>query len=142
MERYVVESGIVIAPRDETGTSLLEVVLALLLIAMGTLAVVPLFVSAKGVNATGADISLLSAKATAQMESLRAEPFHHIVAGGSLTSDVAGYSDTSDPGIVVRWEIVDGGEPAGTKTIRLLAFAVTELSEQERSVELTTLRAR
>jgi Tfp pilus assembly protein PilV len=127
---------------DEAGTSLLEVVVALLLIALGTLAVVPMFVSAKGVNASGADISSLSAKATAQMESLRAEPFHHIVAGGSLTSDVAGYSDTSDPEVVVRWQVVDGGGPAGTKTIRLLAFAVGELSTQASSVELTTLRAR
>lgn len=128
--------------RDETGTSLLEVVIALLLIAVGTLAVVPMFVSAEEVNASGADISSLSAIATAQMESLRAEPFHHIVAGGSLTSNVAGYSDTSDPEVVVRWQVVDGGGPAGTKTIRVLAFAVSELSEHVRSVELTTLRAR
>ena len=131
-----------IGARNEAGTSLLEVVVALLLIALGTLAVVPMFVSAKGVNASGADISSLSAKATAQMESLRAEPFHHIVAGGSLTSSVAGYSDTSDPEVVVRWQVVDGGGPTGTKTIRLLAFAVSELSEQTRSVELTTLRSR
>jgi hypothetical protein len=142
MERYFVESGVVIGTRDEAGTSLLEVVVALLLIAFGTLAVVPLFVSAKGVNASGADISLLSAKATAQMESLRAERFHHLVAGGSLTSSVAGYSDTSDPEVVVRWEVIDGGGPAGTKTIRLLAFAVSQLSEKASSVELTTLRSR
>lgn len=131
-----------IGARSESGTSLLEVVVALLLIALGTLAVVPMFVSAKGVNASGADISSLSAKATAQMESLRAEPFHHIVAGGSLTSNVAGYSDTSDPKVVVRWQVVDGGGPSGTKTIRLLAFAVTELSAKASSVELTTLRSR
>jgi hypothetical protein len=142
MERYFVESGVVIGARDEAGTSLLEVVIALLLIALGTLAVVPMFVSAKGVNASGANISVLSAKATAQMESLRAEPFHHIVAGGSLTSSVAGYSDTSDPRVVVRWQVVDGGGPAGAKTIRLLAFAVGELPGQVRSVGLTTLRAR
>ena len=131
-----------IGTRNEAGTSLLEVVIALLLIALGTLAVVPMFVSAKGMNASGADISSLSAIAAAQMESLRAESFHDIVAGGSLTSNVAGYSDTSDPEVVVRWQVVDGGGPAGTKTIRLLAFAVSELSAKLRSVELATLRSR
>jgi type II secretory pathway component PulJ len=142
MERYVVESRVVIGARDESGTSLLEVVVALLLIALGTLAVVPMFVSAKGVNASGADISSLSAIAAARMETLRAEPFHHLVAGGSLASSVAGYSDTSDPKVVVRWQVVDGGGPAGTKTIRLLALEVSEISEQASTVELTTLRAR
>ena len=131
-----------IGARDEAGTSLLEVLVALLLTAVGTLAVVPMFVSAQDVNASGADISVLSAKATARMESLRAEPFHHIAAGGSLTSNVTGYADTSDPKVVVRWRVVDGGGPAGTKTIRVRAFAVTEISNQARSVELTTLRSR
>jgi hypothetical protein len=94
------------------------------------------------VNAAGADIGALNAMATARMEALRAAAFHQLIPGGSLTSDVTGYSDTGDPDVVIRWEIVDGGGPAGSRTVRLIAFAVTQLSEQPRAVELTTLRSK
>jgi type II secretory pathway pseudopilin PulG len=142
MERIVVEGGLVTSLRSEGGTSLLEVLVALLLIAMGTLAVAPMFVSSMDANAAGADISTLNSMATARMESLRAAAFHELIPGGSLTTNEVGYSDTSDPGAVIRWEIVDGGGPAGTRTIRLIAFGVTQLAKQPRSVRLTTLRAK
>jgi Tfp pilus assembly protein PilV len=130
------------ALRDEGGTTLLEVLVALLLVAIGTLSIVPMFVSSLDVGATCADITLLNARATARMEALRAVAFHQLVPGGSLTSDVAGYSDTSDPDVVVRWVIIDGGGPTGTRTIRLIASAASQLPGQARSVQLTTLRSR
>lgn len=128
--------------RSENGTSLLEVLVALLLIAMGALSVAPMFVSAADATASGANISSLTSIATAQMESLRATAFHQLVAGGSLTSNLADYSDITDPDAVVRWEIIDGGGPAGSKTIRLIAFVVRLRPGKPKSVELTTLRAR
>jgi type II secretory pathway pseudopilin PulG len=142
MERIAVEGGLVSSLRGEDGTSLLEVLVALLLIAMGTLGVAPMFVSSMDANAAGADISSLNSMATARMESLRGIAFHNLIPGGSLTTNDVGYSDTSNPGVVVRWEIVDGGGPTGTRTIRLIAFGLTQLTEQPRSVALTTLRAR
>jgi type II secretory pathway pseudopilin PulG len=132
----------VTAARSEGGTTLLEVLVALLLVAIGTLSIVPMFVSSLDVGAAGADIGSLNARATARMEALRAAAFHQLSPGGSLTSDVAGYSDTSDPEIVVRWKIIDGGGPPGSRTIRLIAFATSQLPGQMRSVELTTLRSR
>ncbi len=126
---------------SENGTSLLEVLVALLLIAMGALSVAPMFISSAKANASGADISSLTSIATARMESFRATAFHDLVAGGSLTSNLAGYSDTV-PGVVLRWVIVDGGGPSDTKTIRLIATVVTQLAGRPKSVELTTLRAK
>ena len=134
--------GIVSMVRGENGTSLLEVLVALLLIAMGAVSVAPMFVSSADANASGADISLLSSMATARMESLRATAFHDLIPGGSLTSSIASYSDTSNPGAVVRWEIIDGGGPTGTKTIRLIAFVVSQISGRRKAVEFSTLRSR
>ena len=134
--------GIVGMVRSDNGTSLLEVLLALVLIAMGALSVAPMFVSSAGANASGADISSLTSMATAHMESLRATAFHDLIPGGSLTSDIAGYADTTDPDAVQRWEIIDGGGPTDTKTIRLIALAVTPLPEHRKSVEISTLRSR
>ena len=134
--------GIVSVVRSESGTSLLEVLLALLLIAMGALSVAPLFVSSADANASGADISSLSSMATARMESLRATAFHDLIPGGSLASDLVAYSDTTQPGVVLRWEIIDGGGPTDIKTIRLFAFVVRQRLGRPDSVELITLRAR
>ncbi len=138
----VVGGRIVSAVRGEDGTSLLEVLVALLLIAMGALSVAPMFVTSADANATGADITSLTSMATARMESLRATAFHNLIPGGSLTSSLASYSDTTDPKAVVRWEIIDGGGPTNTKTIRLIALVVTQLPGQQKSVELSTLRSR
>ncbi len=133
---------IVSAVRRENGTSLLEVLVALLLIAMGALSVAPMFVSSASANAAGADISVLTWIAAARMESLRATAFSDLVPGGSLTSSLASYSDTTDPDAIVRWEIIDGGGPTDTKTIQLIAFAETQLYGPRKIVELSTLRSR
>ena len=142
MGRLVVGGGIVSVVRSENGTSLLEVLVALLLIAMGALSVAPMFITAADANASGADISSLASMATARMESLRATAFHNLIPGGSLTSDLADYSDTTDPDTVLRWEIIDGGGPTDTKTIQLIAFARRQLSGPRKSVELSTQRSR
>ena len=133
---------LVIRNSGECGTSLIEVLVALVLIAIGALGVVPMLVSSMNVSATAGDIGSLSAKATARLESLRAEDFYDLTAGGSLTASVAGYSDASDPDGLVRWEIVNGGGPAGTKTIRVAAFALDPAAGLRKHVELTTLRSK
>ena len=94
MERFLVGRGVVTAMRSEVGTSLLEVLVALLLISMGALSVAPMFVSSAEANAAGADISSLTSRATARMEALRASTFQGMAPGGSLTSNVTNYSDT------------------------------------------------
>ena len=142
MERFLVGRGVLTAMRSEVGTSLLEVLVALLLISMGALSVAPMFVSSAEANAAGADISSLTSRATARMEALRASTFQGMAPGGSLTSNVTNYSDTTDPDVVLRWEIIDGGGPTDTKTIRLIAILVSQLSGRPKSGELTTLRSR
>ena len=127
---------------SQRGTSLVEVLIALLLIAVGAVSVAPVMVQSMGRNAASVDVSRLGAEATTRMEALRATEFHLLVAGGSLTSNVAGYSSTTDPSMDVRWSIVDGGGPAGVKTIRVVAIASRRVSGQAKSVQLTTLRAR
>jgi type II secretory pathway pseudopilin PulG len=128
--------------RGEAGTSLVEVLVAMLLLAIGAVAVVPVFVSSVRRNASSADVSSLNAAATGRLELLRNAPAYSLIPGGSLVSNVAGYSDTSDPDVVVRWEIVDGGGPAGVKTIRSMAIAVRQVYGRQESVQLATLRGR
>ena len=76
------------------------------------------------------------------MELLRQTDYVALAAGGSLTSNVAGYFDTSDPAVTVRWEIANGGGPAGVKTVTVRASANRAVVGLAKVAELTTLRAR
>ena len=136
------DAKLVIRNSGECGTSLVEVLVALVLVAIGALGVVPMLVSSMNVSATAGDIGSLSSKVTARLESLRAVDFYDLTEGGSLAVSIAGYSDASDPDCLVRWEIMNGGGPLGTKTVRVRAFAPDPAVGPRRYVELTTLRSK
>lgn len=124
------------------GYSLIEVLVALFLMSVGVLGVAPLFLWSMEQNATGADLGRAGARANARLELLRATPFVDLAVGGDLDNSVAGYFDETDPKVTVRWEVVDGGGPNGTRTIRVRAIPVRHPAVPQRAVELTMLRAR
>jgi len=138
----VVDHGLVTRGGDQRGTSLVEVLVALFLISIALLGASPMFVLATKQDAAGADMGRIGARATARMELLRTTPFHDLDPGGSLVSDATGYFDASDPDVAVRWEIIDGGGPTGTKTIAVRAVAARQVIGEPNSVELRTLRVR
>jgi Tfp pilus assembly protein PilV len=127
---------------SQYGASLIEVLVALMLIAISLLAVAPMFVSSMRQDAAGADLGLVGASTNARMELLRTMPFHALDPGGSLTANVAGYFDESNADVTVRWEIVAAGGPTGTKTIRVVGIATREVLGQAKSTEMTTIRVR
>jgi prepilin-type N-terminal cleavage/methylation domain-containing protein len=130
------------APLAERGFSLVEVLVALFLIALGVLAAAPMFVYAMQSNATGADFGSVGALAVERMEQLRSSSFVSLAAGGSLTVGQAGYSDSSDPDYIVRWRITDDATPPSVKTITVRTIAVRQVVGQRKEITLTTLRGR
>jgi prepilin-type N-terminal cleavage/methylation domain-containing protein len=127
--------------RNASGFTLMEVVIALFLIAVGVIATAPLFVYALQENAGGGDMGTVGAAAVTRMETLRAAAFGTLPAGGSLTSDVNGYSDFSVPEVVVRWTIADNPNPAiPSKTITVEAIAIGESIGRRKSVTMVTVR--
>jgi Tfp pilus assembly protein PilV len=127
---------------DENGATLVEVLVSLVLIAMGLLSVAPMFISSSQGNAAGADSGVAAALAVARMEQLRATDFDDLTAGGDLASNVTDYHDLANTGFVVRWTIVDNGSPPGTKTITVRAIADRQVIGQQKSATLTVLRGR
>ncbi len=127
--------------RSAAGFTLVEFLVALTLMAIGLLAVVPMFVQAMASNATSGDFGRVGALAVGRMEQLRSTPFNTLSVGGSLTTDATGYFVYPEPEIVVRWQIVDnGGTVAGTKITTVRAIALSNLTGPRREATLSTIR--
>lgn len=125
-----------------SGFTLLEVLVALVLIGVGVLAAAPMFVYAMQGNAVAADFGSVGAIAVERMELLRSQEFATLVPGGNLNASVNGYSDASNPDYVVRWQIADNAVPAGTRSITVRAIAVRRVVGARKEITLTTLRGR
>jgi len=128
--------------RGERGFSLVEILVALLILMFGLLAVVPMFVYGVRRVAASADIGKAGAAAVKRMEQLRATDFGGLAAGGSLNSNVVSYSDATDPAVIVRWSISDNVTPATVKTISVVAIARRQISGPAKRVQFVTMRAR
>jgi hypothetical protein len=65
-------------------------------------------------------------------------------AGGSLTANVNGYFDNSDPDFLVRWKITDNPTRNDTKMIVVRAIALGQATPlgQRKQVTVATLRGR
>lgn len=128
--------------RGASGFSLIEVLLALFLLGVGALAVGPMFVYGMRKSASSGDFGKVGAAAVKEMELLRVASFGSLTAGGSLTSNVTSFSDTTDASVTVRWTIVDNATPATVKTINVLAVAKRAVSGPAKQIQLSTKRSR
>jgi type II secretory pathway pseudopilin PulG len=128
--------------RRVAGFSLIETLVALLLLQAALLAFVPMFVLATRTTATAADMGTIGAAAVARMEQLRDIDFVNLTAGGSLTTDTAGYFDDSDPAFVVRWQVTDDATPPRVKTLQVRVVATRDVvSGPPREVTLSGIAA-
>ena len=128
--------------RGERGFSLVEVLVALLILMLGILAVAPMFIYGARRAAASADIGKAGAAATKRMELLRATSYGSLPSGGSLSSDLTSYSDATDPAVLVRWAISDNATPSTVKTISVVAISRRQVSGPAKRVQFMTLRSR
>jgi prepilin-type N-terminal cleavage/methylation domain-containing protein len=124
------------------GFTLVEVLLALFLMGLTLMAAAPMFIHAMKETAAGADLGWVGALAVQRMELLRAIDFYGLTAGGGLSTNISGYSDTSDPDFTVRWQIVDNASPATLKTVSVRVIATRTAIGRQKETTLTTVRAR
>ncbi len=138
--------GVLKTMASERGFTLLEILIAVTLLALVILAVAPMFIMASQRTAAGADMGLVGALAVETMESLRAESLGNLVAGGSLVTDTTvgstPYFDASEPGYIVRWQVTDNATPLGGKRLTVRALALRQVSGVPKEVTLSALRVR
>ncbi|HKQ61618.1 MAG TPA: prepilin-type N-terminal cleavage/methylation domain-containing protein [Candidatus Polarisedimenticolaceae bacterium] len=128
--------------RTSSGFTLPEVLVALFLLAIGILAAAPMFVFAMEENRAGAVFGEAGALAVERLELLRGQSWSALTPGGSLTSDVTGYSDTSNPVYDIRWQITNRVSPVGTRDITVWVRSPKVGPGVKREVTLTTVRGR
>ena len=123
------------------GFTLVEVVLALFILAVGIIATAPLFIYAARENAVGGDLGQVGDLAVLRMERLRASDYALLTNGGDLISNVDGYSDLSNTDFTVRWIIADNpNPPASTKTITVRVVADRQVIGRQKEVTLIAVR--
>lgn len=127
----------------ESGSSMIEVLVAMVLVLVVATAVAPLMVLGIHVSTHSQDSTDLLMTASARMEDLRALPFDDpaLVAGGSLTTSENGYSVDPVPANgdhFVRWQITD--ESVHLKKISLVASTRAPLLGSATEVLLETFR--
>ncbi|MBX7173611.1 MAG: prepilin-type N-terminal cleavage/methylation domain-containing protein [Pyrinomonadaceae bacterium] len=119
----------------EKGLTLIECLVAMVVTMVGLLAVFQLI--ALSVQIENFSYRSIEANnlAVNKLEELKVGTLTN---GGSLTTDVSGYSDTSNANYIVRWQISDGTVGVGTKYVVVQVFP-QNAGVKQAEVKLETL---
>ncbi|NKB89899.1 MAG: prepilin-type N-terminal cleavage/methylation domain-containing protein [Acidobacteria bacterium] len=126
------------------GMSLLELVVAMMLLSFLALAITPMLMMGALTSSAAQDATELSVAASDRLEYLAALPFDDpaLAAGGGVATSVTGYSEDphgGDADRYVRWEVAD--ESAILKRIILVAGERNSVVGPTREVRVETFRA-
>jgi prepilin-type N-terminal cleavage/methylation domain-containing protein len=130
--------------QDQAGFTLIEALLAMVILAFGLIAITNLMVVAASSNSVGNMSSAATALASQQIDLLKAQTYTNIVPGGSLTADQAGYfrDDTID-GVgtfKTRWQIVQISGDQQSRFIRVRTEPASGLFRSRAMADFTTFR--
>ena len=138
--------------RKDEGFSLIEVMVAIMILTVGLLSLAQMMVVATNSNSLSGRMTSCSALAKEQLERLKASPFYTdpaallrnpiLAAGGDINATAGGYSQLYDPeGIPtaatgmfeVRWSIADANAaaalPLAMKRIQVRCLAATGVDQ-------------
>jgi type II secretory pathway pseudopilin PulG len=127
------------------GFSIIEAMFAMVIFAIGIVAVSGVFLINIKQNAVAQDVTQVSTLAQDMLEDLTDINYDAMAAGGdagSITADETGYFDTPEPGYLRRWEIDVDALVAGMTTIRVRVISARQLigDPAECTVVLTRTR--
>jgi prepilin-type N-terminal cleavage/methylation domain-containing protein len=134
-------------PRSEAGFTLVEALIAMVILSFGLMAVANLLVVATGSNGIANMSTAATSIASQQLETMKTVPFTTLATGGDITADVAdsggnnAYRDDLVPGvgrIHTRWQVTALG--ASTYFIAVRSEATTRMARSVSRAEFTTVR--
>jgi type II secretory pathway pseudopilin PulG len=131
--------------RGEEGFTLIEALIAILILVFGLMAIANLYAIAGTSNTVANAGTVAAAVASEKMEELKSYTFDDakLVAGGNLDSDTKS-EEVTIPGagiIKTRWEIVDVSNDPPVKFIAVRSQAMGAVTGARSRAEFTTFRA-
>jgi prepilin-type N-terminal cleavage/methylation domain-containing protein len=124
---------------DDAGFTLVEVLIAMLVLVVGLLSVAQLLAVSIVMNSDARSATSATLQAQTKVDELMktsfTAPMVQINAADTLSSNVANYFDTPTAGITRRWQVTAG--PSGTRTVTVRVLAARG-RVYGRSVEMTT----
>jgi prepilin-type N-terminal cleavage/methylation domain-containing protein len=128
---------------SEGGFTLIEALVAMVVLAVGIISVANLMVVAARSNSVGTQGTAAATIASQEMERLTAISYNALPVGGDITADVAGFnSDTDVPGVGIihtRWQVT--GVANQTRLITVRSEGTGALSGARSRAEFTTIRS-
>jgi type II secretory pathway pseudopilin PulG len=129
--------------RTQAGFTLMEALIAMMILTFGLIAITNLMVVAASSNAVANQSTGAATAASMQLERLKAQTYTALATGGDVTADVSGFNRNDDlPGvgrIHTRWAIVGTGDPQ-VLFIRIRSEGTGVLSVGRSRAEFTTFR--
>jgi type II secretory pathway pseudopilin PulG len=132
--------------RTEAGFTLVEALVAIVVLVFGLIAITNLMIVAASSNAVANQSTAAATVAAQRLELLKATPYNTLATGGSPIDNptpIAGFFRDDDlPGvgrIHTRWEVVDTGDPLA-RFIRVRSEGTGVLSGRRSRAEFTTFR--
>ncbi|MDT0158029.1 prepilin-type N-terminal cleavage/methylation domain-containing protein [Microbacterium sp. ARD32] len=115
--------------RDDDGVGLIEIVVAMLLLAVLALGVLPLLIQATGTSVVNRDLVAANNVAAAELAPIRAD-FPNSPANAKTCDDLSGYhhdEQLRSAGLSATREIDCAGEGTGTVTVKVFRESDDEL---------------
>jgi Tfp pilus assembly protein PilV len=130
---------------SEAGFTLVEALVAIVILVFGLIAVTNLLVVAASSNSVANQATAAATIAAQRLELLKAQPFTSLTTGGDLDSDVANFNQNDDvPGvgrIHTRWAVVAIAGDAQVYFVAVRSEGTGVLSVRRSRAEFTTFRS-
>jgi Tfp pilus assembly protein PilV len=132
-------------PQSEAGFTLMEALIAMMILTFGLIAVANLMIVAASSNTVANQATAAATVAAQRLELLKAQPFTSLAVGGDLDSDVTNFNQDDDlPGvgrIHTRWQVASIAGDAQVYFIRVRSEGTGALSVRRSRAEYTTFRS-
>jgi type II secretory pathway pseudopilin PulG len=130
---------------SEAGFTLVEALVAIVILVFGLIAVTNLLVVAASSNSVANQATAATTVAAQRLELLKAQPFTSLAVGGDLDSDVASFNQDDDVSgvgrIHTRWTVVSIAGDAQVYFVAVRSEGTGALSVRRSRAEFTTFRS-